>query len=565
MPMTTENISTKPDDQDKSRLVQSMLSLHGWSAIILGLLLYAVVVTGTIAVFSEEIGHWSNPLEDSVEQYFGPGLHDALSKKVSELPETYHEEVLVFHGTGGRMGAFFHGHVDDEITGEHFEEGALVYYDPSSWEELEQYQGRSPDVFNESQFGALANFFINLHVRLYLPYPWGLLLTGALGLMMMIAAITGLIVHRKLIKELFVQRVSRRNLLLTARDRHVLAGSWNLIFAFILAFTGSFFSFAGSFGLPVMAMVSFEGDQDRMFDEVVGTPKPFDSSPAAVKNIDDLVQDALARSGAKDLEFLTVSRWWQKDAVAFLLTEPPEGKIQSENYLYHAADNEFLMVKPEIGLQPSLGNDLVSLITPLHFGHFAGVLSKAIWFGLGFSSAYVTLTGLLLWTRRRKKERLWSRFERVVLWVGYGLLLSMSLSAVGYFIAVLLTLTPSTVVKLSFVITAIFTALLTVFISSKLKLRVLMSSLLALSFILLVALRWCTGFSWLHALEVEAYSVIGVDVILLLCAAALIIFIWKLPTQSLMSDEDEAPVAKQNPSKETGSETFIDQNSVNRL
>ena len=37
-----------------------MVAVHGWSGILLGLVLYAVVLTGTAAVFAEEIGTWSS-------------------------------------------------------------------------------------------------------------------------------------------------------------------------------------------------------------------------------------------------------------------------------------------------------------------------------------------------------------------------------------------------------------------------------------------------------------------------------------------------------------------------
>ena len=47
-------------------------------------------------------------------------------------------------------------------------------------------------------------------------------------------------------------------------------------------------------------------------------------------------------------------------------------------------------------LVPSTGGVLFDLMAPLHFGNFAGVFSKAVWFALGFAGAYVTLTGLSL-------------------------------------------------------------------------------------------------------------------------------------------------------------------------
>ena len=38
---------------------------------------------------------------------------------------------------------------------------------------------------------------------------------------------------------------------------------------------------------------------------------------------------------------------------------------------------------------------------PLHFGHFAGLLSKAVWGALGVAMCFVILSGFRLWVRRR--------------------------------------------------------------------------------------------------------------------------------------------------------------------
>src|SRR3546814_12476134 len=81
----------------------------------------------------------------------------------------------------------------------------------------------------------------------------------------MVAAVSGFLMHRHLLRELFTLR-RRRGDLLSKRDAHAVAGSWNLLFSFLLAFTGSFFSFATSFGVPVMAMVAFNGDQAKAFE-----------------------------------------------------------------------------------------------------------------------------------------------------------------------------------------------------------------------------------------------------------------------------------------------------------
>lgn len=43
----------------KKEETKAMVAVRGWSGILLGLLLYAVVLTGAVAVFAHEIGAWS--------------------------------------------------------------------------------------------------------------------------------------------------------------------------------------------------------------------------------------------------------------------------------------------------------------------------------------------------------------------------------------------------------------------------------------------------------------------------------------------------------------------------
>ena len=71
---------------------------------------------------------------------------------------------------------------------------------------------------------------------------------------------------------------------------------------------------------------------------------------------------------------------------------------------------------------------------PLHFGHFAGMLSRIVWGALGVALCFVTLSGLRLWVRRRADVPLWAGFGRSVDVVAYGLPLAMLASAYGNFL-----------------------------------------------------------------------------------------------------------------------------------
>jgi len=72
----------------------------------------------------------------------------------------------------------------------------------------------------------------------------------------------------------------------------------------------------------------------------------------------------------------------------------------------------------------------------MHFGNFAGLLSKAIWFALGFAMCYVTLTGVRLWLARRQDgatSLAW--LDRLTSVVGLGLPLAIVGCAAAFLIA----------------------------------------------------------------------------------------------------------------------------------
>ncbi|WP_350547403.1 PepSY-associated TM helix domain-containing protein, partial [Pseudoalteromonas sp. 5-MNA-CIBAN-0065] len=83
-----------------------------------------------------------------------------------------------------------------------------------------------------------------------------LILTGFLGLTLLVSAVTGLFIHRKLIKELFTFRRDK-GLDIAVSDAHKVIGIWGSVFNIVIGFTGSFLGLATIILLPAAAFVSF--------------------------------------------------------------------------------------------------------------------------------------------------------------------------------------------------------------------------------------------------------------------------------------------------------------------
>ncbi len=411
---------------------KSLLALHGWSAVFLGLLLYVVIFTGTLAVFDEEIGTWSNPLPQtgSSRSVLPPGTDQTLRVIANRIDPAYLDEVALFPSADGRMRILFHTHAVND-AGEHEERGVLTLLNPVSQTIEGEWEGSVDEIFRHQHGSALADFIVGLHVNLLLPGRWGLLLTGVLGFAMLVAVISGFVIHRHLIKELFTLR-RRGDRLIAARDSHVNASTWNLPFAFLLAFTGAFFSFGSAAGLPGIAFIAFGGDVDTLIEKVLTPPIPEDASPAPLANIDAMLDDARQRTGTEPTGML-ITHWGRRDASVQIATASAEDELLSKNLLYLGEDGQFLGVRPPLGNTESFGGNLASLMTPLHFGDFAGLLSKTVWFAFGFASAYVVFSGLQLWTRRRQDNAGWRWLAYATTWVGYGLPVALVSCTLAFF------------------------------------------------------------------------------------------------------------------------------------
>lgn len=78
-----------------------------------------------------------------------------------------------------------------------------IIVDQGKGEVIDRWAGLSSDQPSETS-AALKDFWVDLHVKLYLPNPYSVLLVGLLGLATMFAVISGVVIHRHLLGDVFV-------------------------------------------------------------------------------------------------------------------------------------------------------------------------------------------------------------------------------------------------------------------------------------------------------------------------------------------------------------------------
>ncbi len=513
------------------RETKLMVAVHGWSGAILGLLLYAVIVTGTAAVFSQEIKLWSSGALGPGDPFARP-IDNLVRRLAAATPDAYRDDLSIIRSGAGNLAFFFHRHEKAE-DGQVKEKGVL--YEVAADDRLvARREGFAPDVFTADTASALGQFFVDLHVRLHLPNPWGLILTGVLGIAMLVAALSGLLMHRHLLKDVFTLRPGQR--LVSMRDLHTVAGTWILPHAFVLAFTGAFFSFAISVGIPLLATIAFNGDQSAMIETLIGSKKVEDPRPATGANLDPILADARKRAGTP-ISFVSIDHWDRADAHITVRHLQSEGSLTSTTLTYAGATGAFITEKPVLGTRPSIGGSVFALMGPLHFGNFAGWWSKAVWFALGAASAYVTWSGLALWVRRREEQRGWRVLGRLSAWVGAGLPFAMAASAIAFFPA-LQSGTTLFWTPVAFLIAATLALVVALIVRSE-RIAPLLFGTTGLVLLALPVLRMATGGpNWSAALAAGQLAIPVLDILVSAGAVACL-----LPARTFLRKR-EAPAAQ---------------------
>lgn len=211
-------------DQKAEGPRQSMSWLHTWASLILGWLLYAIFVTGTLSFFQNEISTWmkpethqSIPAQSQVQQmqvalnYLQKNHPDAGSWNI-QLPNSRQTTTEVTIRAVGEDPKARRG-------------GTRITLDSATGEVIEPRDTRG------------GGFLYRFHFELYgLPRLWTRWLVGIATMFMFVAIISGIITHKKIFKDFFTFRSGKgqRSWL----DAHNATAVFALPFHLMITFSG---------------------------------------------------------------------------------------------------------------------------------------------------------------------------------------------------------------------------------------------------------------------------------------------------------------------------------------
>jgi len=393
----------------KDSFRQSMAWLHTWSGLVLGWVMFVIFYTGTVAFFKQEITLWSqpelvaNPIEPVSALAFA---QDYLQDKAPDA-QTWHI-VLPERGYGGVQLSWLS------------ESGAGVVLLNHTGEQVRLRPSRGGEFFYRMHF--------DLH---YLPRPVARWLVGVASILMFIALVTGVIIHRRIFVDFFMLRLGKgqRSWL----DGHNVAAVLALPFHLMITYTG-LVTFVAIL-VPNIIHANYTNYSDYREDvyiERIARPATGESSPLLPLPL--LAKEARDQWGGRHPGEITVEHPGDSAATVMITGALGQRFSAHRQAIYvDGVTGEPLALSAPTGIGTALKGDLVGL----HAGRFAKPGLRWLLFLSGVLGTLMIATGLVLWTakRRRRQERRLSIGFRLVEKLNIGVLAGLPAGTAAYFLA----------------------------------------------------------------------------------------------------------------------------------
>ena len=426
---------------------QAMAWLHTWFGLVLGFVLMAAFFFGALSVFDREIDRWAIPSTrfepqpmPSYEAILRPAFErmqplpaavDAMRSRVNgPMPERFDTVVSWSAYTTHRdpVLQLFAGY---EVPNAKDPEEAI-------WADA-TIDPRDGTPLPNDRLKVGSGFFYPMHYGLTLDWKnLGIWIVGFSALMMLVALVTGVVMHRKIFRELFTFRPGKGGLR-SVLDLHNLTGVVALPFHFFFAFTGLLI-FAATYYFPVghTQLHDLHDLHAEVEARETGLPHQRAGVPAGLANVDAMVAEAQrrwqAQDKAGDVGFLVLQHVGDANGyVSVYRAGTDRIALVGDGIHFKASTGAFIHEDPA----PSAAGRVAEFLTGLHLQHFRHWLLRWMYVLGGLLGAVCIATGFLFFVEKRKRQhaRQGQQGARVVDALAVTTVTGMVLAALGILVA----------------------------------------------------------------------------------------------------------------------------------
>ncbi|WP_022835675.1 PepSY-associated TM helix domain-containing protein [Salisaeta longa] len=387
-----------------------MWDAHSVTGLVIGLALFVLFFTGALVLFRGEIRQWEEPALRTVQ-----GPRQPLDALVTPVLDSL--------GKGQQPPSYVLMEMPTEHAGTLYLYAAGNTHKPSHTAWVNPVTGAwvsPPTGADATQTLYYLHFFYQLG-------RWGLYLTGFVGLFMLLAILTGTVVHwKRLVKDFFRFRPSKK-LRVAWADAHKVLGTLGLPFQALFAFTGAYMGLLGLLALPYAALL-YDGQPTQMYRDAgyYGPAVTVDSAAIAPAGLPRL-QAFVARTERQwtDFEVTSViaSGLGTPTARVEVIGERRGAAVGGTGALvFHRTTGRILARRAPTAVGPL--NSAVQTMERLHFAAVGGRALDLLFLLLALASCVVILTGNFTWLEARKRQDRWTHalMARATAGVATGLL-----------------------------------------------------------------------------------------------------------------------------------------------
>ena len=391
----------------------SMSWLHTWFGLVLGYVLMAAFFFGALSVFDREIDRWAIP-----ETRFEPQTMPSFDSMLAPIFKTIKPEEEELEAARSRVGgplpdvlpvmnwAAYTTHRDPVLS--LFAEFAVTNNPNDPNDHVHGHvtiDPRSGRVLPHDKLKIGSEFFYPMHFSLHLTWKnLGYWIVGFAALVMLAALVSGVVIHRRIFRELFTFRPGKRTQR-SVLDLHNLTGVVALPFHFVFALSG--LTIFAAIYLPVSETMLQPLAQQHAMREAEAKGLAFKPAgvPAKLASVDAMVLEAKRRWAARgmpgEVGFLTVNH---------------VGDAASYVSVYRAGSDRVALVGQGVHFEgptgrvireeppPAAASSINQFLTGLHLQHFEHWLLRWLYVLGGIMGCVCIVTGFVFFVEKRKRQ-----------------------------------------------------------------------------------------------------------------------------------------------------------------
>lgn len=364
---------------------QSMSDLHIWAGLLVGWILYAMFLTGTVSYFRDETSQWMRP--ELPAQHQPPDSAEVAERVAATLATVAAASSQWSIGLPTERiniaSAFWR---NPQAQGRRaFQSGT---FDPATGQALQVRETKGGDFF--------FRFHFDLH---YMSPLWGRWIAGFCAMFMLVAIISGVITHKKIFIDFFTFRWGKgqRSWL----DAHNMLSVFGLPFHFMITYSGLVTLML--MYMPWGSDAAFKTPVERQamtsqMSAFVPAGKPT-GIKAPMVPVADVVRQAQERWGRDNIERVTINN--PGDAAARIVVVRGEAgrvSVSPQYLLFDGVTGKLVEAKDKVG--PAA--ETRGVLYALHLGRFADTVTRWLYFLVSLAGTAMVGTGLVMWTVKRR-------------------------------------------------------------------------------------------------------------------------------------------------------------------